>query len=1051
MRGRATPGPIIGAGLVVAVIAAASVAWFVARDDEPDSSPDVSPTAVRLPPPPSGMVVDVERLGIGNSAVPAGAVVPLVVSAAAQAPLAALELWANDVVAERRDLSDGAATRVTFDWVASAGDTVLTVRSIDVDGRSALSNAIRVRATAPSPVSALLSYTIVDGDSLESIAAAHDTAAELVALANPGVFQVGQAPVGTTVSIPVTTTVPVGEAAGASGLLQPASIAPPPYEVVVDACTATVAAPADAGGATGLAAYLLPPGGEIFQLVASVPIGDDLTFAVPAGPGLLVLGPFDGTSSTLGPPQPITAAPDCTAGWTGDARLVGTRLVTGVDADAAYLYIDAGDGWVRVPTAGLVAGDDEGFDFAGLLPGLDADRIEIEAWGRRDGALVGLGTGSYSAPELAPMPSAQHLRTQLKWVKVPAAGAAAEQLATQGFVPNPGVQEFVWSASSPVVTTAVWQVTAQPVPATAGIDVSGVIAQGFVDGAAERFTVDFSKFAGTPQVATASASSSLGPLAVAGGAVPGAVPSQGAAGAGSAVPVVAGAGGPEVVVGPPVAAAVPAPSRFYVRLVPFVGDQFPGAASNTVEIDTKFDPAKLIGVGELETGPGNNVYDLNVGVVPPTAPDPWLAKCWRITEIDPMKFDPLQASANAGWLTFVANFGDVVCPVCYPKVWTPPGYVQFDFAGYYGWHCASDDGFDLSDPGTWDEFPILGPLMSKLIEGVASTWDFVVELALYLKAKVVDLVAVLGCEGFVNTASGAAGSSPPAQAKAWCHTVAEIAVDAALIYFGVPPTLPTFEEAMKAAEGQLVEFVVAQATNLGVPCDEAETAGDAVGDHTLTCAALAKALLEHIVDTAKAAVSASASAVSGIYFPPGVYAVPHEGGQVRPAAVIIEVVPTASAPMTGATCPATIVMSSTYTAANNAFGFAKLPELNSGFGANYGAGNGVWLPSGTYSGLVVHPTTVQLPTLGKVGGALAPATAGYSLAQLITHDPVPGHSYLGTGAGATAVHVQVPYESLLLHVGATLTTTVHSSCATDVTVVGVILPSGKMQVTKVIQ
>src|SRR5512141_1798652 len=106
---RLTRAHLVVACLVLVTVIASSVAiWLVRRNDGGGRAS----LDVELPPPPSGMVVGLERLGSGNTAAVAGSAVPLVVSVAGQAPLAAIELWAGDQLAERRDVEAGtSATR----------------------------------------------------------------------------------------------------------------------------------------------------------------------------------------------------------------------------------------------------------------------------------------------------------------------------------------------------------------------------------------------------------------------------------------------------------------------------------------------------------------------------------------------------------------------------------------------------------------------------------------------------------------------------------------------------------------------------------------------------------------------------------------------------------------------------------------------------------------------------------------------------------------------------------------------------------------------------
>lgn len=1030
----------VALGAVVALGATAVVVWRVV-----DDGPDAQPPAVVLPPP-SGMVVELGRLGGLSSQVGAGTVVPLVASAAGQVPLAAIELWAGDERVVRAETDgESLAWRAAFDWRAAGEDVVLTARSIDVDGRSAISNPVRVSVNH-EPITAMatvIEHAVEPDDTLSVLADRYGTAAEAIAAANPGAFGDDLVPLVAVVRIPLQ--VGADEVAAvelppiSSGFVSTRSTAALPAGIEVDGCEVVVSK-AGTATATGIAAYLLPPDGDLFTMMASGPASGSLKVPLPIGRSHLVVGSFDGVVQTFGPLVEVEPRAGCTGGWTGDVRIEGTRLISSVAAESAYLYVSDGSGWMRVPPTGSVPGRRGAFDFAGLLPDLGRGDVTIEAWGRRGGQLTFLGTGHRDPSDSTSPPLHHSTRSMLRWVKSPASATTSEVLAIEGFVPSPGTLTFRWNAQNPLVTSGVWQVTSYPTPDTAGFDVPDVFAQGLVTGNEGLFTIDFAKFAGTQQLSTASAAAAMSGLAGLVGALKLGTPASSPAGA-----VTAGGLQLTVAIDPASTPLIRTPTRFYVRMLPFIGEQFAGKASNSVVLDTELDIDPTVWQGGPIGQPGSNVYTLGLSVTPPSTPDPWMARCWMITEIDPFQFDLTKASAQMyQWFIYLSKsqYGGTVCPVCYAS-----GGSTINFGGYYGVECDSTGGFNLLDPGTWAEFPIVGDLITSLVKAGVAAWDLAVQIATYLKAKVVEIVALVGCESFVNAGSAAAGSSPPKDAKKWCNTVAEIAVDAALVSAGIPPTLPNFEQAMQLAKGELVDFIVQQASALGIPCDEAEVVAGATGDDTLTCAGVASAVLDLAVKSAKAAVTASAQGISGIAFPPGVSAVPHPKGLVQPPKVEITVTPTAAAPFTGTTCSATVLMTSSFTAPHTAFGLSKITDLNTGYAQNLGLANGLWVKAATYSGFVIQPTQVQLPTLSTAGGALSPATQSYTLGQLTAHDEVQGTSYW---QGSTKSRTfTIPYASLHVHPGATLVTSVHSSCALDTSVTGIILPNQQLAVTKV--
>jgi len=150
-------------------------------------------------------------------------------------------------------------------------------------------------------------------------------------------------------------------------------------------------------------------------------------------------------------------------------------------------------------------------------------------------------------------------------------------------------------------------------------------------------------------------------------------------------------------------------------------------------------------------------------------------------------------------------------------------------------------------------------------------------------------------------------------------------------------------------------------------------------------------------------------------------------------------------------------MTSTYVAIPTflADGLVKMPDLNYGYSKNLGLHNGLWLAAQAYGGFVIQPMTIQMPALPVAGGGLSPATKTYVLNQLTPHDELSAWTY-GSGvlpqspsSSTIQRQVKIPYASMQLHPGATLITSVHSACASDVTVIGTILPNRQLQVTKV--
>ncbi len=216
---------------------------------------------------------------------------------------------------------------------------------------------------------------------------------------------------------------------------------------------------------------------------------------------------------------------------------------------------------------------------------------------------------------------------------------------------------------------------------------------------------------------------------------------------------------------------------FYVRVLPFVNGQPDCTPSNTVTLTLKAQDEIVI-------------TDLEVPPVPPVAYD-----------IEIVDFKPI-------------HFPDYQYKHCVTIVKNP--YYQTEFLDYLGvaiiWYgrpvgtniCPTP--YQFQEPSTWDQ--ITG-FLKDAVNFVSSAYNT-------LKGFIVDIIATY------NPICLQANLITESQAvKDACHAVAEVAVNAALAYVGLPPSLPNYDQLIETGKGELTELLAQQIEEqTGLPCTE---------------------------------------------------------------------------------------------------------------------------------------------------------------------------------------------------------------------------------------
>jgi hypothetical protein len=278
------------------------------------------------------------------------------------------------------------------------------------------------------------------------------------------------------------------------------------------------------------------------------------------------------------------------------------------------------------------------------------------------------------------------------------------------------------------------------------------------------------------------------------------------------------------------------PEYLYVRIIPMAGEQPVDAISNTVTFRLYLeDPTPYV-------PPPPPTVDVHVKFQRPYLPEAKFAHCVRVVE---NKFaSPADLGANPppqGMGVWAHKYkpapvGATVCP-------EKP---------------SSDDDFDPFD------------IIEAVVGGVVEFWDAVVAAFDYLKGQVVDLlVEISGC----GQSGTPLGFVPADTSKA----VAKFAVDATLMYFGIPPSLPNSSDLYAAAKGQMVDVVYEFAGSYNISCGPLEE----------ECKKQLAKMLDEVVAQAKTQMSkaaqASAASVGILWLNPEIVVVPEPRGTLQPA------------------------------------------------------------------------------------------------------------------------------------------------------------------------
>lgn len=292
---------------------------------------------------------------------------------------------------------------------------------------------------------------------------------------------------------------------------------------------------------------------------------------------------------------------------------------------------------------------------------------------------------------------------------------------------------------------------------------------------------------------------------------------------------------------------------FFVRVLPIVNGQPNCTPSNTVTLRLKT-PENIV-VPTVQKPPVPPVaFEIEItDFTPIHFPDYDYRYCVTVVDNPFYQYQDLNALFASrpdavGWIS-IAN-GTDICPVPYV----------------------------YEAPSVWEQ---IGDFLKEAVNTIAMVYNT-------LKTVVVDLVATL------NPVCLAANQVSDSQSvDDACRAVAEIAVNAAMTYVGLPPSLPNYDELIETGKGELTNLIADQlAEQTGIPCPE-------------DC----KALIRDGIDAAIAEIEAQvadsaclgekeahANGIEPLCIPPDIKVKPMHEGQLEPALVTVQLTRKADVP-----------------------------------------------------------------------------------------------------------------------------------------------------------
>ena len=609
--------------------------------------------------------------------------------------------------------------------------------------------------------------------------------------------------------------------------------------------------------------------------------GSTVLAPLPAGSGQVYVR-FKGHQS---PPLPVQTSVDCVGTWEGDLTLVDGVLTLPQKGGSVFLYLtelDHDKHAIRVPALAqqtmVIPGTTA--DITPYLPKIPTGKhFRIEAWrppvGNGEATMIASATltlfdfNYYDAASMLGAPNALTLEVRV--------GNGWKTARLDDDEPHP--LDFRWHSDDPTVSGVLWQVLRVPLSAgNTAADPIGLLASG--GGVGKYGKGEFT----LPAEALDPAQKATGDdkLTVTWVSKPDPVSNPSP----TSPPSLSKALSPQEPDAPVADVVQQADSitpwlgqRVFVRVIGLVGYGsswgLSGIASNLVD----YDPPQ----SGLEDRPD---FELTKATVePPTRANLDLASCIRITKL------PYDAAGNV----------TVPQPAGYPL---EIGAMRA-FYPSPGMYCPGDFDYAGCD---------ISCQLGQFADLAAEAWDFIAAAYNGLIDSAAELMATL------NPVCLAAGAADAEGVQSACEkitkVVAHVAIEVALAAFGLPPSLPTSQQVVAIAQGNLEDAALAALKYAGVPCDDltldpaeasvANAAADKAGvdlpqpgegQEFGACQILIHVVMQKLKDGVKEAVTASALTTSGLpSFPHvvGFEAIPEPTGRQGPAVLTVFAKPIAS-------------------------------------------------------------------------------------------------------------------------------------------------------------
>jgi hypothetical protein len=740
-----------------------------------------------------------------DSRYPADAAIPLVVVAQGGHNIAALEYWIDGKMVQSKPPGEGNSPVYvvqTWRWMPQVeGEHLITVRAREASGTVATSNVLRILADKAAGYWIL--YTTRQGDTWDTVAKMCTTTLAVIGAHNPKLDSTKALPVAIEMWIPCDPMFP--SVAAAEGSTPPLADSGPATHMFAPPDNLGVwidqgltggepppAAPNLAAGVSGCAVRLqvqdnssseqgftiYRSGGTDFEKIARLGANNGASFtyddtASVSGKLQYYVGSFRGAQESQSNIVAVDVA-DTACGASSlnpDAKYADGILSMTEGVDLAYFYASLNGGeWTRLP-----AGDefftpaDRKLDLSGHLDTLlkanpQARFADLHLWGWAGGKIKDLGalriTFDKSRLEYcgaAPEPCVGDVTGRM-WTTQDAVVGSNQPINAQALT-------FQFSASAPGATQVLEQISGEPFSESFQPNPAHLIHAELITGhnsggtIGGQFTIQFSN----PGASQAYPFAHLfqppptSPFAEW-------VTSQSNQNAG----------------GPYQDSANSAEHVYYVRIIPWDGNNAVGKVSNTIAITYKpveqpqapamVDQPALFNIKIVAfTGEQHIIYE-NFG-------------CVTLMELD--------EAAYRGWLQ--ATYG-------------PNGLI--DWSSIIEAHVQqARDAFAAHlvicpEPYTQEESSFWGDLW----EAVSSTWNSIVDLYNEMKGGIVYVLA-----NVVNAFTGSCGDT--------CQSRLMTGLNLAITYFtGIPPNLPTTEQLVEQGLNYAIDAAIQEA---GVPCDDA--------------------------------------------------------------------------------------------------------------------------------------------------------------------------------------------------------------------------------------